>query len=282
MAVTAVSSSGQEISKSSRMETCDADSIGPIWAIFPARSSSTVASTRAFSVTTCRARRRITGSSSDPAASSWSGVTSRSAGTPSTRAACSQERRRAPYSPVAWAWVTRVSTSSSARSAAATSSGTACACSDRQSRKTAWPAWASSAAIWSITPTGAPTTSFSARWPASASSVRDSVEPVRSATARATAPSSAALEDSPPPTGTSESTMTSSPGTATPASRSAHTTPSGYADQPDTTPGARSATAISGAVPSCFDQHRSWPSARRPTATSASRSMANGSTKPSL
>src|SRR5664280_3463422 len=36
-------------------------------------------------------------------------------------------RRRAPYSPVAWAWVTRVSTSSSARSSAATSSGTACA-----------------------------------------------------------------------------------------------------------------------------------------------------------
>ena len=51
----------------------------------------------------------------------------------------------------------------------------------------------------------------------------------------------AAELDSPPPTGTVESSSTSSPGTASPSSASAHTTPAAYAAHPVTLPAARSA-----------------------------------------
>ena len=69
---TAVSSSAQEISKSSRIEACEAANSGP--SAVPGarpRRPSTTSVTRAISVTTCRARFRSRSSSS---ASTWSSV----------------------------------------------------------------------------------------------------------------------------------------------------------------------------------------------------------------
>jgi hypothetical protein len=56
---TATSSAGQEISKSSRMEACEASNKGPTAGSRPARSRATVWRTRSISVTTCLARARI-------------------------------------------------------------------------------------------------------------------------------------------------------------------------------------------------------------------------------
>ncbi len=66
-------------------------------------------------------------------------------------------------------------------------------------------------AIWSITPTGAPTNSTSARCPSSASRTSSSSHPNASRSARSIETSSAALDDSPLPSGTSESTRASNP-----------------------------------------------------------------------
>ena len=69
---------------------------------------------------------------------------------------------------------------------------------------TAEPCSPNSDANWSMIPVGAPTTSFSARWQARASSARVTWSPCRSCSASATAHSSAADEDSPDPVGTTE------------------------------------------------------------------------------
>src|SRR3712207_75347 len=106
-----------------------------------------------------------------------------------------------------------------------------------------------------MTPTGAPTTSVSARRAATASWVRSTSAPARFTTARATAASSAALDDSPAPTGTSDPTTTSTPGTATPASDSAHRTPRTYAGQPCTDPGAISSTRMLAVPATSSDAH---------------------------
>ena len=67
-------------------------------------------------------------------------------------------------------------TSKAAREAAR-SNGTSSTGIDLVSRKTRCPARACSDAIWSMTPVGAPTTSFSALRAAAASSSRDSCKP---------------------------------------------------------------------------------------------------------
>jgi hypothetical protein len=82
----------------------------------------------------------------------------------------------------------------------------------RQSRNTAASGWPSREAYWSMIPVGAPTTSFSARCPARASSGMLRSRPQREASAPATAISRAAEEESPPPAGTVESTYSSAPG----------------------------------------------------------------------
>ena len=79
-------------------------------------------------------------------------------------------------------------------------------------------------------PVGAPAMSFSARTHASASRARPGSSPSnpssnRSLAAAPTEHSSAAELDSPAPTGTRLSTVTSMPRTSCPASRSAHSTP---------------------------------------------------------
>ena len=77
-------------------------------------------------------------------------------------------------------------------------------------------------------PVGAPATSVSARMQASTRARRSvslSSRPARWAIATATEHSRAADDESPAPSGTVLSTHTSSPGTSTPASRSAHATP---------------------------------------------------------
>ncbi len=80
-------------------------------------------------------------------------------------------------------------------------------------------------AIWSMTPHGIPTKSFSARCASRASSAGPAAIPNRSANALATAHSSAADEDSPAPAGTSPSTTRSTPPRSNPCVRRLHTTP---------------------------------------------------------
>ena len=91
------------------------------------------------------------------------------------------------------------------RPAASSGSGTFSPRTVRQSMNTAEPRAPNSDANWSMIPVGAPTTSFSARWQARASSVRLAPSPCRSSSASATAQSSAADDDSPDPVGTTES-----------------------------------------------------------------------------
>ena len=105
---TARSTCGTVISKSSRIDACEASRRGARSVRRPARSTLTASSTRAFSVTTWRTRRWITGSGSWSRAASRS-VTSRNAGTPSSRAASSQLARRAAYSLSTSAWGVLVS-----------------------------------------------------------------------------------------------------------------------------------------------------------------------------
>jgi len=76
-------------------------------------------------------------------------------------------------------------------------------------------------------PVGAPTNSFSARRAIAARSWRGTVTPESEQSASATEHSIAADDDTPAPTGRSESTSTDAPRTACPAARSAHATPAG-------------------------------------------------------
>ncbi len=88
----------------------------------------------------------------------------------------------------------------------------------RQSKNRAWPAVLRVEAAWSISPVGAPTNSFSARRASLARSSGAISSPSRSTSAVSTAHSSAAEEDRPAPTGTSEVSTRSAPPTRCPAS----------------------------------------------------------------
>ena len=116
---------------------------------------------------------------------------------------------------------------SAAAPAAAGVNGTWVTVSVAQSSSIAWPSWHSSAAYWSMIPVGAPTKSFSARLAIAASVRRSTVTPDSSQSASATEHSSAAEDDTPAPTGRSESMSIEAPATSMPASRSAHATPAG-------------------------------------------------------
>ena len=123
--------------------------------------------------------------------------------------------------------MTRVSITRMEIPAAAGRSGTWVVSSVWQSRSIACPCWQSRAADWSMMPVGAPTNSFSARLAIAASAVLGTEIPDSEHSARATAHSSAADDDTPAPTGRFESTSTDAPRTARPAAPSAQATPAG-------------------------------------------------------
>ena len=89
-------SAGMDISKSSRIELCDSANSRPTPDAVAGPSAATVRSTRAFSVTTCRAR-RLSGAGSARRTRDLS--TSRSSSTPSCRAASCALRAGAPRNP---------------------------------------------------------------------------------------------------------------------------------------------------------------------------------------
>ena len=177
-----------------------------------------------------------------------------------------------------------MSVRTSARPGWASRSGTDRARRLRQSRNTAASGWPSRDAYSSITPVGAPTISFSARWPALASSAVLSSSRHRAASAPAVATTSAAEEESPAPAGTSEWMNRSAPAAAgTSRTRaSAHATPSGYPAQPSTAPGAMSAARMVTVPGAKVEPTVITPSSRRAAATAVRWVIANGRTKPSL
>ncbi len=104
-------------------------------------------------------------------------------------------------------------------------SGTRSKCSERVSRNSAAPAVPRLTTIWSMMPVGAPTNSFSAHFPAIASSTSSRRRSKAARRARQTLTSSAALEDSPLPIGTVDSMRMSAPRRWNPRFRSATVTP---------------------------------------------------------
>ena len=90
---TAMSISGTEISKSSRIDACEASNRSPIASGPEVVSASTVARTLAFSVTTCRTRRKVSSSSTDWAFCRSATERSRRNGTPMTWAPRSHAAR---------------------------------------------------------------------------------------------------------------------------------------------------------------------------------------------
>ena len=80
-------------------------------------------------------------------------------------------------------------------------------------------------AMGSVTPAGPPRKSFSARWPSSAICTSSSGSANAARSARSIATSSAALDDRPPPSGTSDSTLASKPRMSSPIPRRAAVTP---------------------------------------------------------
>ena len=88
--------------------------------------------------------------------------------------------------------------------------------------------------------------------------------------------------ESPAPTGTVLSTYRSSPGTAWPASRRAHTTPATYAAQPVSDPGPRSATDPVHSSSCCALTTCRTSSARGRAATYVAWGSATGRTRPPL
>ncbi len=99
----------------------------------------------------------------------------------------------------------------------------------RQSSSMAIPSRPMTAMDWSMIPQGAPAKSFSARWQRAARSCPSIARgaPVAAISARAVATSSAAELESPPPTGTVDSSSTSAPASRAPAASSSAATPAG-------------------------------------------------------
>ena len=166
--------------------------------------------------------------------------------------------------------------------AAPLGTGTGRVSSDRQSRRSAWPASHAAEANWSMIPQFIPTYRFSAFCPSFAMRTASHAVPVAAARARAVASSSAAEDERPAPIGTSPSTTTSRPRSGSPSEAKAQKTPATYESQ-SFPPGARSASSASSFVSSYATE---WPrrtrSARGRKATTAARPMAMGRTKPSL
>jgi hypothetical protein len=145
----------------------------------------------------------------------------------------------------------------------------------------AWPASPVAEINWSMMPQLTPTHSFSARCASSAISVGCQATEQDAANARAAASSSAALELSPAPTGTSPIMMPSHPQTERPACRNAQATPRMYSTQPPScrNSSAESNSRVSPKSSECTDTR---PSRRGRTAIHTARSIAIGRTKPSL
>ena len=243
----------------------------------PARSTLTASSTRAFSVTTWRTRRRITGSGSSLQSGIQVGDVSQrrhaehprgllTAGSASCvftvdqRMRCLGVQDQDLQASAGWCRIEPV------RHRRFGSRRTA-----RGRRCTKWQA------AWSIKPVGAPTKAFSARLASLARSSPAMSRSLRSARAVSTAHSSAADDDKPAPVGTSDESTRSAPPIRCPASWSAHTTPATYACQP-AIPGCRSA-ARKTSVESLFSEVTlQLPSSRGAAAISTRCARANGMT----
>ena len=156
----------------------------------------------------------------------------------------------------------------------------------RQSRNTAQSGSPSSDADWSMMPVGAPTASFSASCPTFASVSRSRPSSHRSFSASATAHSIAAEDDSPAPTGTLESMYRSAraPWRGRRRYRPAPRRP--RADTPTSRRGSPATARVELHLDAVVRERAGDTDAGRrgavPTATTVRRSMANGSTKPTL
>src|SRR4051794_24031834 len=104
--------------------------------------------------------------------------------------------------------------------------------------------------------------------------------PPRAISAGSTAASSAADDDTPAPTGTSEARAIPAGGTSYPASVSAQTTPATYAAQPWTVPGAETSAKPAGS--SAKSEQTVQPPSCGAQAATVRNGRAKGSTKPSL
>ena len=163
-ASTAVSTSGTVMRKSSRIEACEAVRSGPMSGSRPSSSSrDTCEHAGVLGHDVADVAPQLVVVQPGERGVEVVGRTSRSAGTPSRRAASSQPRRRAPYSPSEWRCGARVSTTSTASPAAGeVEAAPARVVVARACRRTARarprPRRLTS---WSIPPVGAPTASFS-------------------------------------------------------------------------------------------------------------------------
>ena len=163
---TRASSSGETTSKSSRSEAWLPAQARPTAARSEAASASIEASTRAFSVTTWRQRRKVSSSTRTATAGSIASVTSRSermpgSSTASAAAAASHWARRALYCDALRLLVEPVWMTTSACSASGSATGRHA--SERQSRSIPAPSTPQALANWSISPQFTPTYAFSAR-----------------------------------------------------------------------------------------------------------------------
>jgi len=191
------------ISKSSRMDTCEAVKMWPASTKSELPNAATKSSTLPFSVRTWRARResivlRTTSKSARPRSQ-----TSRKDDARKSAAARSQDARRAAYSPPTCSWRARESISSSTTPLASGSKATGATVRSRKSISSAVDGSPNSDASWSSKPVGAPTYSFSARWAIRACSFSSMRIPAAAAIAPSTAHSNAAEEDRPDPISTS-------------------------------------------------------------------------------
>ena len=160
-------------------------------------------------------------------------------------------------------------------------SGTARVFSERQSISTAWPSSPAAEIIWSMIPQFTPTQRFSARWARRAIAPASQSIPETAAKARAVASSSAALEERPAPMGTSLAITPSHPPSACPACASAHAVALRYSLHAGP-PRASGSSANSAVSPKSREWTETRPSVRGRSAIQTARSMAMGSTKPSL
>ncbi len=126
-----------------------------------------------------------------------------------------------------------------------------------------------------------PTQAFSARWALSAIGFGSQARALLAARARAAASSTAAEEESPAPMGTSPASTPSNPRREWPSSRSDQATPFTYSAQAGPV---RESPSRSNSVAwsNWREKRRTRPSGRGRNAIQAARSMAMGSTKPSL
>jgi hypothetical protein len=166
--------------------------------------------------------------------------------------------------------------------AVAGGSGTARVSSERQSMSRQLLRTPQAEIIWSMIPQPTPTHSFSARWASRAIADGSHGRSAAPAKARAVASSSAALDESPAPTGTSPATTPSQPRDgASPLAARLQAMPRTYSAHPPPAraSASRSSSAVSPKSSECTATRRS---ARGRKAIHTARSIAIGSTKPSL